>query len=168
MLWEKTYGGSGSDGGWRIFPTLDGNLYILAATLSDDGDVTYMLIRDDAYWILKIDTLGNILWERVLGGSGGDYTTHATPTTDGGIVAIGYSNSWDGDVSVHYGSFDMWMVKLDAQGEKQWDFTFGGENLDFPFMVIQTSDGGFLIAGTSAFPEVGTFLAISMEVRMVL
>ncbi|MDD2965650.1 MAG: hypothetical protein PHU33_17035, partial [Bacteroidales bacterium] len=156
MLWEKTYGGSESEDSKRIFESTDGNLYILAGTNSTDGDITNNPFpMTPAYWFLKIDTTGNILWEKTLGGSGGDFETYATPTSDGGIVAIGYSNSSDGDVSVHYGAYDMWMVKLNAQGEKQWDFTLGNEDFDFPYAVIQTSDGGFLVGGSSAFTQGG-------------
>ena len=116
--WERTYGGSGSDGGDRIFPASDGNLYLLSGTLSNDGDVSYNAYpMTNTYWILKIDTSGAILWEKTLGGSRGDFETYATPTSDGGIVAIGYSNSSDGDVSVHYGAYDRWMVKLNALGD---------------------------------------------------
>ena len=156
LKWEKTYGGSLGEGIFRIFPTSDSCFYLLCVSCSSDGDIStdpYPNTCD--YWVVKVDSTGAILWEKILGGNGLDQPTDGCITTDGGIVVIGYSNSDDGDVTNHYGKYDMWMVKLNAQGEKQWDFTLGNEYYDYPGPVIQTSDGGFLVGGSSKFTQGG-------------
>jgi len=156
LLWEKSYGGTESDGSHRIIDADSNYIYLLGGALSSDCDVTFdPYINSLDYWIVKIDSLGNIIWDKIVGGNGHDQLWTGTATIDGGIVAIGWTNSEDGDVSVHYDSYDIWMVKLNSQGEIAWDFTIGNNYLDFGHAIIQTSDGGFLIGGTSKITEGG-------------
>ena len=148
-IWEKTYGGSGSEGGSRVIPTLDGNLYILGTTWSSDGDISNNPNESLLIWVIKIDPDGRILWERTFGGSEREYCTGGTLTSDGGVVVCGYGNSNDGDVSVNYGYYDMWVFKLNSQGELIWETVIGNEDIDYSFSVIETSDKGFLVSGSS-------------------
>ena len=156
LQWQRPFGGSSDDFWIRIIPAPNNQYYLLGISNSSNGDIDYdpYPLSPD-YWIVKTDSSGNILWSKILGGTGGEWLTNGVVTTDGGIVAIGYTNSDDGDISNYYGAYDMWMVKLNAQGEKQWDFTLGNEYYDYPGPVIQTSDGGFLVGGSSKFTQGG-------------
>ena len=155
ILWERTYGGSRGDEGIRIIPTFDGNLYIIGITVSTNGDVSSNVYKNLSYWVLKIDQEGKVLWERALGGSGEDWAKGGTITSDGGVVICGYTSSWDGDVSVYYGGYDMWIVKLDSLGNVMWETSIGNEHIDYSFSVIETSDKGFLISGSSYLDQGG-------------
>ncbi|MDD2965725.1 MAG: T9SS type A sorting domain-containing protein [Bacteroidales bacterium] len=156
LQWQRPFGGSSDDFWIRIIPAPNNQYYLLGISNSSNGDIDYdpYPLSPD-YWIVKTDSSGNILWSKILGGTGGEWLTNGVVTTDGGIVAIGYTNSDDGDISNYYGAYDMWMVKLNAQGEKQWDFTLGNEYYDYAWAIIQTSDGGFLVGGTSKFTQGG-------------
>ena len=150
ILWEKCYGGSESDGSHRIIKTEENNFYILGGALSSNGDISNDPYPESTdFWIVKIDSLGSILWDRIFGGNILDYMWTGTPTTDGGVVALGWTGSQDGDVTVNYGAYDMWMVKVNSEGEKEWDFSIGTNDFDYGQAIIQTSDGGFLVGGTS-------------------
>ena len=159
LIWEKTYGGSNGDNSKRILSDGQGNYYIVGATNSGDGDVSYDPYPNSwDFWIIKIDSIGNIIWEKVLGGTGDEVMWTSTLTDDGGVVAFGWTGSDDGDISIAYGGYDMWMVKLNSEGEKEWDFSIGTDNLDFGQVIIQTSDGGFLIGGSSSIGEGGNLI----------
>ena len=156
LIWEKSYGGSNSDGGHRVFKADNNSYYILAGSLSSDGDISndpYPNTLD--YWIVKIDSVGEIIWEKNLGGNGHDQIWTGTKTSDGGILAYGWTSSDDGDVSVYYGLFDMWMIKLNSEGEKEWDFSIGTSGMDVGQAIIQTNDGGYLVGGSSRIKEGG-------------
>ena len=159
-IWEKTYGGSGGDVGCRVIPTLDGNLYILGTTWSNDGDVSNNPSVTLAIWVVKIDPDGKILWERAIGGSGAEYCRGGILTSDGGVVVCGYTSSSDGDVSVNYGFYDMWVFKLNSQGELIWETVIGNEDFDYSFSVIETSDKGFLLSGSSYLYQGGNLSCI--------
>lgn len=156
LLWEKTYGGSQGEGSVRIFEAGEGNFYIIGASNSSDGDVS-----DDPYpdswdlWVLKIDYAGNIIWEEIYGGNGDETVWTGTTTADGGLVALVWTGSSDGDVSNHYGLYDAWMIKVNSEGEKEWDFTLGSPGQDVGQAIIQTSDGGFLVGISSILFEGG-------------
>ncbi|MCE1169663.1 MAG: T9SS type A sorting domain-containing protein [Sphingobacteriia bacterium] len=160
LIWEKTYGGSGSESGCKVIPTLDGNLYILGTTWSSDGDISNNPNEALVIWVLKIDPDGNILWERTFGGSEREYCTGGTLTSDGGVVVCGYGNSDDGDVSVNYGYYDMWVFKLNSQGELIWETVIGNEDIDYSFSVIETIDKGFLVSGSSFLYQGGNLSCI--------
>ena len=150
LLWEKTLGGSLSDGGSRIIRASSNTYYILAGALSEDYDISFDPYENSVdFWILKIDETGNIIWDRIVGTTHYDHIFTGTTTNDGGIISIGWAGINDGDKSVWYGYYDMWMIKLNSEGETEWDFTIGGSDFDFPHAIIQTSDGGYLVGGTS-------------------
>ncbi len=156
LIWEKTYGGSVGDNADRIIPDGQGNFYIIGATNSDDGDISFDPYPDSwDFWIIKIDTTGNIIWEKVYGGSSGDVLWTATLTSDGGVIACGWTASDDGDVSTYYGLYDGWLIKVNSQGEKEWDFTIGTDGYDVCQAIIQTNDGGYLVGCASAIWDVG-------------
>lgn len=102
--------------------------------------------------IACFDSEGIIIWDRVVGGNGNDQSFNACPTSDGGVVALGYTTSSDGDISNYYGFWDSWIIKLNSDGSTDWDFTIGTSFLEVGRVVIQTSDGGFLI-GNEACPD---------------
>ena len=161
LIWEKTYGGSSGDGGCRIIQADNNSFYILGDATSSDGDISNdPYPGNNDYWILKIDSTGNILWEKILGGNWHDELWTGTTTNDGGIVAFGWTGSEDGDVSVYYGLYDMWMVKLNSDGEKEWDFSIGTSGFDIGQAIIQTSDGGYLVGGSSMVEEGGNLTCI--------
>ncbi len=150
MLWEKTYGGSSGDGFRRIFPDNTGNYILAGASGSSNGDINYNPYPgSESFWIVKIDIEGNIIWDKIVGGSYGDKIWNASPTLDGGVVAIGQTISDDGHVSVFYGGNDTWFVKLSADGEVEWDYTIGTGWFDIGQAIIQTSDGGYLAGSNS-------------------
>ena len=161
ILWEKSYGGSTGDGGCRIIQADNNSFYILGNATSSDGDISNdPYPGNNDYWILKIDSTGNILWEKILGGNMHDELWTGTKTSDGGVLAFGWTGSVDGDVSVYYGLYDMWIVKLDSDGEKEWDFTIGTSGMDVGQAIIQTSDGGYLVGGSSMVKEGGNLTCV--------
>ncbi len=153
LIWEKSYGGSFGDGFSKVLQTDDGNFYLAGGTWSSDGTIGIDPYPDsEDFWVLKIDTVGNIIWEKLLGGNGTDLILDAVKTSDGGIISVGWTSSDDGDVSQYFGGWDTWIVKLDSTGEIEWDKTIGSSNgFEFGWSIIQTSDGGYLV-GIAANP----------------
>lgn len=88
-----------------------------------------------------------IEWESNLGGSEIDMAQDAVADTDGGIVVVGYSRSADGDVSGNNGELDLWLSKVDAEGNLLWEKNYGGSANDVGCTVSTTSDGGFIVGG---------------------
>jgi hypothetical protein len=156
MSWERTYGGSDSDGSHRILSTGEGYFYLLGTAFSSDGDITNdPYLNSGDYWVVKIDSLGNIIWDKIVGGNAGETLWSAALTSDGGVVIIGQAYSNDGDVSISYGMGDTWVVKINSGGELEWDFTIGTDFIDVGQAIIQTSDGGYLVGGSSMLGEGG-------------
>lgn len=89
-------------------------------------------------------------WQKNYGGSGNDRTASVKPTTDGGYIVAGSSSSNDVDVSGNHGGSDFWVAKLDAAGTITWQHSYGGSRDDVATSVVQTTDGGYIIAGYSS------------------
>jgi len=107
LVWEKSYGGSGNDGFRSIELTDDGKV-ILGGFLTVDGD--------SQFWALKVDGNGNEIWSKTYGSSGYDQMWEIKTTQDGGFIGMGYVGTTDEDVNGGPGNTDMWMIKLDSQG----------------------------------------------------
>jgi len=156
IVWEKNYGGTKGDNIYRIFPAGQEEYYLIGTSNSSDGDISF-----DPYpttwdlWLLKINSQGNIIWEEIYGGNGDETVWTGTTTDDGGLVSLVWTGSNDGDVSNHYGLYDAWMIKVNSDGEKQWDFTLGSPGQDVGQAIIQTSDDGFLVGISSILFEGG-------------
>src|SRR3954452_23373146 len=92
-----------------------------------------------------------ILWQQTIGGSNSDVLTSMALDSDKSVVLCGYSNSnVSGNKSnASFGGYDYWVVKLDPNGKTLWNRTFGGSKNDFAAAVISTSDGGYLLGGSS-------------------
>lgn len=151
LLWEKRFGGSFADGFLKIVLSSDSSyLYLIGLAHSSDGDISFDPYPESVdLWIVKTDTLGNKIWDKILGGNMAEEYPSGTATRDGGLVVICTSHSYDGDISVWYGMKEAWAVKLDKEGHKQWDYTIGTDWLDTGDYVIQTHDGGYLFATSS-------------------
>jgi hypothetical protein len=153
MIWDKTYGGTSDDIGISLQQTEDGG-YVLGG-YSDSGiggDKTGDSRGNFDYWVVKLDAAGNYEWDRTCGGAFTDYGTSIRQTKDGGYLLGGYSFSGSsGDkTEANRGNADYWVVKLDAAGNKQWDKTYGGNELDYFTSLAQTRDEGYILGGHSA------------------
>ena len=102
IQWQKSLGGTGDDAGSSIEQTSDGGYIVAGYSNSNDGDVTGNHGDHDS-WIIKLNTTGNILWEKSFGGSKFEGITSIDKTSDGGYIIATYSNSNDGDVNGNHG-----------------------------------------------------------------
>lgn len=146
IQWKKNFGGSFNDWGVSICLTDDENYIISGTTGSNDQNVSYNHGNFD-FWVIKINTNGNILWEKTYGGSGLDYLSFITKTADGGYAVVGYANSTDGNFLQNKGGTDIWLLKINSNGVFQWANNFGGSLDDTPRALIEDSDGNFVIVG---------------------
>lgn len=132
--WEMTFGGSGSDWGNSVSQTDDGGYIIAGATQSFGAGL-------EDFYVVKTDSVGHAMWERTFGGPSNEHGRSVHQTNDGGYVVTGYTRSFGA------GRADVYLVKVDADGVIEWDRTYGGPENDDGYSVIQTSDGGYVVAG---------------------
>jgi len=145
--WLHTFGGSNVDEAVSITITLDGGFLVLGTTQSIDGDVSGRTGDDADYWLLKLNSAGELQWEQTYGGTEDDRATSISLTADGGYIISGYSRSTDGDVTGNEGFYDFWLVKVTSSGTLVWEQNFGFSGNDQAFDVFETADGGFFATG---------------------
>ncbi len=133
--WKKSFGGSKIDKARSIVQTSDGGFAVLGNTFSKGAG-------DNDFWLLRLDALGSVVWEKTFGGSSTELGYELVQTSDGGFALVG------GTASKGAGGADFWVLKLDASGNTVWDKTFGQINTEVAHSIVQTSDGGFAVAGT--------------------
>ncbi|MCD6066837.1 MAG: C-terminal target protein [Bacteroidetes bacterium] len=151
VLWKKIFGGTGDENATAICRTNDLGYIITAWSNSNDGDVSGNHGNYDI-WVIKIDSVGTMQWQRSFGGSGKDQPSGVIQTADGGYMVSGttYTNN-NGDVSANHGAGDIWLVKLDASGSLQWQKCYGGSGNEEVSKVgiRQLPDGGYIVSGST-------------------
>jgi len=147
LEWDKSYGGSDHDFASSIVQTMDGGFVFSGNTFSKDGDVSGSHDGGD-YWVVKLDSVGNIVWQNALGGSNYDWAKCVRQTADSGFIVVGTTNSSNGNVIGNHGSNDVWIVKLNKTGKMSWKKCYGGEADDRGNSVQQTIDGGYIVAAS--------------------
>lgn len=169
--WQRTIGGEGQDELLCAFQTKDGG-YMLGGS-SGSGPSAVSILKPNAkstttttadlfskseksrgnmdYWIVKLDKQGHIEWQKTYGGQYADVLRSMEQTTDNGYILAGYSNSpVSGDKTANNkGVGDFWIIKINDTGEIQWQDTYGAEGDDQPYVIHQTSDGGYIVGGNS-------------------
>jgi len=135
-LWNKTFGGPNRDDFTYVEQTNDGG-YITAGYTYLSGDFL------SSGWFVKTDSNGNEIWNKTIGGDDNNVAEFVQQTSDGGYVLTGYSGTYDAS------NIDYWVVKIDSQGNNLWDTTFTGTTDDFIRCIRQTSDGGYILVGST-------------------
>jgi hypothetical protein len=155
LEWQKTFGGSDDDRAADIIQTKDGGFAILGYSKSSDADVSENAGGKD-FWLLKISSDGNLLWEKSFGFSGADYGTALLETKDGGFLVTGVldvsSSNGQGNsksTATQHAGGDYWAIKTDGSGNLQWSKFFGGSLTELPLGVLETTDNNFIIVGSS-------------------
>lgn len=154
--WARCYGGYNEeappfDGSFqmKIVETPDLGYIFVSETFSNDGDVTGNHQEGALdYWVVKIDSTGDIQWSKCYGGTDNDYPYNIICTNDGGYAVIGVAVSNDFDVIDHHGPegvADVWIIKIDSVGNLQWTKSLGGTSSDVGFKLIQLADSGYLV-----------------------
>ncbi|MFY8021564.1 MAG: PKD-like domain-containing protein, partial [Bacteroidia bacterium] len=153
--WDYTYGGSGTEQFFTLEPTPDNGFILGGMSNSPIGASKSEAARSSFgdYWIIKINSLGIKVWDKTIGGVSEDVLGTVKLLPDGSILLAGQSDSNLGaDKSVSNFGFstpDLWLVKLDANREKVWDYAYGSTTTDFFTSLNISADGGFLISGFS-------------------
>jgi hypothetical protein len=147
--WQKIYGGSKSEGFSSIQETSTGGFIVAGSTHSNDGDITENRGTIDL-WVMKIDADGKIEWQKTYGGSYWDVANSIQETSDGGYIVAGYTRSKNGDITENKGDYDVWVLKLDIDGNIEWQKTYGGSGNDIANFIRETSDGGFIVAARTS------------------
>jgi len=139
LAWQETLGGNYVDYAYSIQQTTDGG-YIVAG-----GTTTFGFGYVDAY-VLKLNSDGNLAWQKTFGGYGEDQAYSIQQTTDSGYIVAGYTRSFGA------GGYDVYILKLNSDGNLEWQKTFGGEGEDQAYSIQETTDGGYIVAGyTNSF-----------------
>ena len=136
LLWANKFGGSNSEFGFSMQQTSDSG-YVVAGITNSYGVGGYDL------YIVKLDATGNLQWTRTVGSSSPDEGRSVRQTSDGGYVIAGWT------YGLGAGNADVYVIKLDSLGILQWTRTIGGPAADRGYSVRQTSDDGYVIAGST-------------------
>jgi hypothetical protein len=152
IQWQKSLGGSDDDDSGTVQPTADGGFILRGETFSEDGDVVGNHGKGDA-WIIKLNSAGDIQWQKCLGGSEHDSISNIRSAADGGYILTGTTFSNNGDVSGNFGYYDAWVVKLNSTGAVQWQQCIGGSEDDEGLDIQSTGDGGYLLTAGTRSPN---------------
>ncbi|UCE21114.1 MAG: hypothetical protein JSV46_02435, partial [Candidatus Aminicenantes bacterium] len=132
--WQHTCGGAVNDYGRSILQTSDGGYIVSGCTYSVGSGSCDGLI-------IKLDSAGDVEWQRLYGGADRDFIMYIQETSDGGIIAAGHTRSYGA------GEYDIWVFKLDIDGDIKWQRTYGGGSNDHVRSIQQTGDDGYIVSG---------------------
>ena len=136
-IWNTTFDGSWYDRGKAILETDEGGFVVLGTT-THYGDGGYNV------WLVKVDANGDSLWSRTYGDPVLEERGHSIDyTSDGGYIISGATNIQSPD------NADVWLIKVDSEGNEEWSRSYGGPEDERGLCVLQTLDGGYIIAGTT-------------------
>jgi len=157
VVWNQTYGGALGDVAYSVVQTVDGGYALAGRTWS------YGAGGND-FWLVKTNSSGALQWNQTYGGATIDYASSVVQTVDGGYALAGRTDSYGA------GFEDFWLVKTDSSGNTVWSQTYGGASDDYASSVVQTSDGGYAIAGyTNSYgASVFDFWLVKTDVEMGL
>lgn len=150
--WQKTIGGFGEDELNSVLKTKDGGFLLGGSSGSNvSGEKTQNGFGGMDYWVVKINSKGEIDWQKTFGGEYYDEFQSMCLAQDGGFLIGGSSNSNDvgNKTQKNIGESDYWIIKLDKDGNEQWQRTIGGRGDDQLHVVQTTSDGNYLVGGNS-------------------
>ena len=147
--WTQTYGGTDGDYAHSLVETSDGG-YALAGWTGSFG------AGKGDFWLVKTDSYGNMEWNQTYGGEAIDRAYSLIETSDGGYALAGWTGSFGA------GKTDFWLVKTDIQGNMEWNQTYGEETIERAHSFIETSDGGYALAG-----DIGSSDMESLDVLLV-
>jgi len=152
LAWAKTFGGAGlaGDGAYSIVQTTDGGYAVAGYTDSYGAGSSDFLV-------LKLASDGSLTWAKTFGGAGSEFAYSIVQTTDGGYAVAGYTSSFGA------GGWDLLVIKLDPDGSLKWAKTFGGANSDYGYLVTQTADGGYAVAGSTLSFGAGAYDALILK-----
>ena len=139
-IFDSCYCGFSGASGEKIVNNFDDGFYLTGSSgPNHSGGI-------NGYWLAKIDTNFNVVWQDVLGGSYIERPKGASIAQDGGIIEFGLTGSDDGDIEEYYGDFDNWLVKLNPDGSKGWIKTYGNIGSESGGGLLPTHDGGYIYA----------------------
>jgi hypothetical protein len=152
IVWQKCLGGSDLDQGNSILTTSDGGCIVIGRTYSYDGDISNNT-GDSDYWLAKLDSLGNLQWEKCFGFDLTYFRDHGQSiyqTTDQGFLIAGYSASIDYPFhTTCYEDWDFWIVKISSNGIKEWEKCLGGLDKDFAYSILEDNYGNVYVGGNT-------------------
>lgn len=134
--WEVLLKGNGYSCGFGVIQTSDGGAVLVGDTKSKTG-------VDHDVIVVKVDASGNEVWERNFGGPYCDYGAAVVETADGGYLVIGGTESYGAGV------YDAYLIRLNSEGQKIWEKTYGGKGSDCAYALVQNPGGGFTVAGNT-------------------
>lgn len=153
ILWDKSYGGIHAEYLFDAQPTADYGFILVGSSISDrSGNKTEGNVYGLDYWIWKMDEKGDLDWQKSFGGNGNDVLKSIDLTQDGGFILGGHSTSMEGESKREdtRGQEDLWVIKLNARGDEEWQKTIGGSGKDILQQIKQTRDGGYIIGASSS------------------
>ncbi|HEX6426164.1 MAG TPA: T9SS type A sorting domain-containing protein [Niastella sp.] len=148
--WQQSYGGSNTDKFMHAVQAGNGDFICIGTTRSVDGDVTGLHTSSKVasdLWAVRIDRHGVIQWSKVFGGSEEDHGQVIRKMADGNYMVAGDARSNDFDVSGNQGGADIWVLKMNEQGNLLWQKTYGNPNHQFTSSITITSDNNYIISG---------------------
>ncbi|HRC33428.1 MAG TPA: hypothetical protein PK736_08290, partial [Bacteroidia bacterium] len=160
ILWQNTITANFTDRMYGISQTTDGGFICGGTSHSNiscdkiENNLDYPHNSTSDYWVVKLDSIGNILWQNTIGGGQwcSDHLSSIELTKDGGYICGGSSDgTWAGNdkSEMTKGGYDYWVVKLDSVGNVEWENTIGGASVDYLYSVKQLIDGSYICGGTS-------------------
>lgn len=150
LKWEKSYGGSMPDWANSILQTTDGGFIFCGMVQSNDGDVQCDLHGRSDVWIVKGDSAGNIEWQKCYGGTDYEGASAIIATPDSGYLFAGSTYSNDGDVTGYHGDGDIWVFKINLEGDLLWQKCFGGSLSDGVNFLKLSDDKSYLVGGVTS------------------
>lgn len=148
IQWINTFSGSGSQSGRGINSTSDGGLILTGYSTSNDGDFDDLNRGDRDIVLIKLNSSGETEWLRTFGGSGHDFGLSTTVGNDNSYLITGYTDSNDGDFEdINSGNYDIFVIKVDQNGDTEWIQSYGGSNEEFGHAIISLSDDSYLVTG---------------------
>jgi len=147
LLWEKTYGGPGDDRAFSIIPADNNGFLIVGSSRSFNMNYT-------AAWAVRIDSSGNMVWNKTYLEDYGSEFRYAQKTTDGFLLV--------GNAFFSSGNEDAWILKIDDQGNALWNKTIGGDRFNKVFAAATAPDG-FVFAGLADSSKNGNSCALLLK-----